>query len=88
MAGEIVGSVEMLRRLVAFDTTSRNSNLALIEYVQKYLQVNRTRHWRGDSATARGPPGRGSFRNTASNRSWCRARTARRPISSPPSGPT
>ncbi len=38
MAGEIVGSVEMLRRLVAFDTTSRNSNLALIEYVQKYLQ--------------------------------------------------
>ncbi len=37
MAGEIVGSVEMLRRLVAFDTTSRNSNLALIEYVQKYL---------------------------------------------------
>ena len=38
MAGEIVGSVEMRRRLVAFDTTSRNSNLALIEYVQKYLQ--------------------------------------------------
>jgi acetylornithine deacetylase len=37
MAGEIVGSVEMLRRLVAFDTTSRNSNLALIEYVQGYL---------------------------------------------------
>jgi acetylornithine deacetylase len=27
----------MLRRLVAFDTTSRNSNLALIEYVQGYL---------------------------------------------------
>ncbi len=38
MAGEVVGSVEMLRRLVAFDTTSRNSNLALIEYVQKYLE--------------------------------------------------
>ncbi|HEY4890969.1 MAG TPA: M20/M25/M40 family metallo-hydrolase, partial [Reyranella sp.] len=38
MAGEIVGSVEMLRRLVAFDTTSRNSNLALIEYVQGYLK--------------------------------------------------
>ena len=37
MAGEVVGSVEMLRRLVAFDTTSRNSNLALIEYVQAYL---------------------------------------------------
>src|SRR5215467_10181888 len=38
MSGEIVGSVEMLRRLVAFDTTSRNSNLALIEYVQSYLK--------------------------------------------------
>ena len=37
MAGEVVDSVEMLRRLVAFDTTSRNSNLALIEYVQTYL---------------------------------------------------
>jgi acetylornithine deacetylase len=37
MAGEIVSSVEMLRRLVAFDTTSRNSNLALIKYVQEYL---------------------------------------------------
>jgi acetylornithine deacetylase len=38
MSGEIVDPVEMLRRLVAFDTTSRNSNLALIEYVQKYLE--------------------------------------------------
>ncbi|MBM3644907.1 MAG: acetylornithine deacetylase [Alphaproteobacteria bacterium] len=28
---------EMLRRLVAFDTTSRNSNLALIDYVRGYL---------------------------------------------------
>ena len=38
MAGEIVDSVEMLRRLVAFDTTSRNSNLDLIRYVQGYLE--------------------------------------------------
>jgi len=38
MAGEIVDSVEMLRRLVAFDTTSRNSNLALVEYVRSYLR--------------------------------------------------
>ena len=38
MAGEIVSSIEMLRRLVAFDTTSRNSNLALIDYVQGYLK--------------------------------------------------
>src|SRR5579883_1870968 len=28
----------MLRRLIAFDTTSRNSNLALIDYVQVYLK--------------------------------------------------
>ncbi len=38
MSGEIVGSVEMLRRLVAFDTTSRESNLALIHYVRDYLK--------------------------------------------------
>jgi acetylornithine deacetylase len=38
LAGETVDSVEMLRRLVAFDTTSRNSNLALIGYVQDYLR--------------------------------------------------
>jgi acetylornithine deacetylase len=38
VAGETVDSVEMLRRLVAFDTTSRNSNLALIDYVQGYLK--------------------------------------------------
>jgi acetylornithine deacetylase len=38
VAGEIVDSVEMLRRLVAFDTTSRNSNLALIDYLQEYLK--------------------------------------------------
>jgi acetylornithine deacetylase len=38
LAGEIVDSVEMLRRLIAFDTTSRNSNLALIDYVQDYLK--------------------------------------------------
>ncbi|MEM7207804.1 MAG: acetylornithine deacetylase [Pseudomonadota bacterium] len=29
---------DILEKLVAFDTTSRNSNLALIEYVQAYLQ--------------------------------------------------
>src|SRR5476649_411498 len=38
MAGETVAPVEMLRRLIAFDTTSRNSNLALIDYVQTYLK--------------------------------------------------
>ena len=30
-------SIEMLKRLVAFDTTSRNSNLELIQYIQSYL---------------------------------------------------
>ena len=30
-------AVEMLERLVAFDTTSRNSNLALVGFVQEYL---------------------------------------------------
>jgi acetylornithine deacetylase len=30
-------SVDMIRRLVSFDTTSRNSNLALIHWVQDYL---------------------------------------------------
>ena len=30
-------STEMLKRLVAFDTTSRNSNLDLIRYIQDYL---------------------------------------------------
>ena len=32
-----VSSIEMLKRLVAFDTTSRNSNLDLIKYIQSYL---------------------------------------------------
>ncbi|HKV16471.1 MAG TPA: acetylornithine deacetylase [Reyranella sp.] len=31
-------SIEMLTRLVAFDTTSRNSNLDLIRYIQGYLE--------------------------------------------------
>jgi acetylornithine deacetylase len=34
-------SVEMIGRLVAFDTTSRESNLALIDFVRDYLD-----HWR------------------------------------------
>lgn len=31
-------STELLSRLIAFDTTSRNSNLALIQFIEKYLQ--------------------------------------------------
>ena len=30
-------SMEMLRRLIAFDTTSRNSNLELIDFVRNHL---------------------------------------------------
>jgi acetylornithine deacetylase len=38
MAGQIFTPIEMLRRLVAFDTTSRNSNLELIGFVADYLE--------------------------------------------------
>ena len=37
MSGQQFSTTEMLARLVAFDTTSRNSNLALIEFVGDYL---------------------------------------------------
>jgi acetylornithine deacetylase len=36
-ASSPVSSIDMLKRLVAFDTTSRNSNLDLIKYIQSYL---------------------------------------------------
>ncbi|HAD25613.1 MAG TPA: acetylornithine deacetylase [Alphaproteobacteria bacterium] len=37
MTGQTFSTIEMLTRLVAFDTTSRNSNLALIAFVRDYL---------------------------------------------------
>jgi acetylornithine deacetylase len=37
MPGQYLSSVEMIGRLVAFDTTSRESNLALIDFVRDYL---------------------------------------------------
>jgi acetylornithine deacetylase len=37
MPGTTLSSTEMIGRLVGFDTTSRNSNLALIGFVQDYL---------------------------------------------------
>ena len=37
MNARAMTSVEMIRRLVGFDTTSRNSNLELIHFVQDYL---------------------------------------------------
>lgn len=38
MTGEIFSTQNMLSRLVGFDTTSRESNLALIGFVQNYLE--------------------------------------------------
>ena len=35
-AGELI-SLELIRKLVSFDTTSRGSNLALIDWVRAYL---------------------------------------------------
>lgn len=40
MAAERVSSVELLRRLVAFETVSSDSNLALIEHVRGYLAAH------------------------------------------------
>ena len=37
MSKDAPSSVDMLKRLVAFDTTSRNSNIYLIRYIQSYL---------------------------------------------------
>ncbi|HLG46158.1 MAG TPA: acetylornithine deacetylase [Reyranella sp.] len=37
MSTQSPSSIEMLKHLVAFDTTSRNSNLELIQYIQGYL---------------------------------------------------
>ena len=37
MAGQRLTTAEMIGRLVAFDTTSRESNLALIDFVRDYL---------------------------------------------------
>jgi acetylornithine deacetylase len=35
--GTLSSSIDTLKRLVAFDTTSRNSNLELIHYIREYL---------------------------------------------------
>lgn len=37
MTSKPITSLEMMRRLIAFDTTSRNSNLKLIDFVRDYL---------------------------------------------------
>ena len=37
MTAAAIDSIDMVRRLVGFDTTSRGSNLTLIEFVRSYL---------------------------------------------------
>jgi acetylornithine deacetylase len=37
MSGATISSTEMIRRLIGFDTTSRESNLVLIDFVRDYL---------------------------------------------------
>ena len=38
MPGATIASLDMIRRLVGYDTTSRDSNLALIDFVREYLE--------------------------------------------------
>lgn len=46
--GSELTSIELLARLVAFDTTSRNSNLELIQFVEDYLDRQGISHIRVD----------------------------------------
>lgn len=38
MAGDVYTPLEMIKKLISFDTTSRESNLALIHFIQNYLE--------------------------------------------------
>ena len=40
MTGKRYSTEEMLARLIAFDTTSRDGNLPLIEFVESYMYAN------------------------------------------------
>ena len=48
MTGQIFSTEEMLQRLVAFDTTSRDGNIPLIEFVEAYLDGWDVPHFRVD----------------------------------------
>jgi acetylornithine deacetylase len=48
MAGEIYTAQDMLARLVGFDTTSRDGNIPLIEFVESYLDGWNVPHFRVD----------------------------------------
>ena len=40
MTGNVFTPIEMIEKLVGFDTTSRNSNLDLIDFVADYLDAH------------------------------------------------
>ncbi len=53
MTGQNLTSIEMLARLVAFDTTSRDGNIPLIEFVEAYLDGWGVPHIRVDYEAGR-----------------------------------
>jgi acetylornithine deacetylase len=69
MTGQRLTSAEMLRRLVGYDTTSRESNLELIEFVQNYLDgwgvaselVHDVTRKKANLYATLGPPDRGGI---------------------------
>jgi acetylornithine deacetylase len=55
MNPELKHTIELLATLISYDTTSRNSNLLLIDYIEGYLQshgVECTRIWNEDKSKA------------------------------------
>jgi len=48
MTGQTVSTRDMLARLIAFDTTSRDGNIPLIEFVESYLDAWEVPHLRVD----------------------------------------
>jgi acetylornithine deacetylase len=53
MAGEVFSARDMLARLVSFDTTSRDGNIPLIEFVESYLDGWEVPHFRVDYEAGR-----------------------------------
>src|SRR5690348_9282472 len=53
MTGQIFTAEELLARLVAFDTTSRDGNLPLVEFVESYLESWGVPHVRVDYEAGR-----------------------------------
>ena len=79
-------AIDMLAKLVAFDTTSRNSNLELIRYIQDYLNdagvkstlVPNAEGTKANLFATIGPDAASCCRGTPT---WCRSMASRgRPI--------